>query len=553
MKKRMFVYFFIFAISVFHLSIPNVVFGQSLAEQVFTSYEELLRRENVRFSLLNALRVFKRKEIRESWHPITIGTYLDSPFALTGLDENFDKEFINLLSTDDNFRELFGNVKFYEVLTSEQEIAELVELIEKTPAGLEKVVSTDNQHGEPNTSLQPFVVIVKDLNGDPLTEIEVAFHVTTEGSGSLSPPKISTKGDGQAQTTLTLGADPGIYQVEAKVVKYPSLTQTFTAAATGVNGESGVIISEIMFASKDGALPQWIELYNPSTDSVNLKDWKLEIRNLQLNGIPLNLKDRKIKPHGTLLIVSEQGRSSSNVQEVQVYNLNTLHPNLQGMGLSEEGFYLKLSNKAGDLIDEVGNIGTKPNNNKGKVIWDLPKSVTNDGRRASMIRRYNDTVPKLGTDVCSWISAKHTKLADASRTYYGQRNDIGAPGVKSGGALPVQLSSFRAERTETDVVIKWTTQSEVDNAGFYILRSEAKNGKFKVVNPALIQGAGTTGERNAYTWTDTTTKPNVAYYYRIEDVSYAGVREQSATVRMKGLVSVRGKFSTSWAHLKIQN
>ena len=118
--------------------------------------------------------------------------------------------------------------------------------------------------------------------------------------------------------------------------------------------------------------------------------------------------------------------------------------------------------------------------------------------------------------------------------------------------LPVTLSHFRAEHTNAGVLLKWTTESEVDNAGFYIYRSETKDGEFKVVNPTLIQGAGTTGERNEYKWTDTTAKPNTVYYYRIEDVSHAGDREQLATVRLKGLVSARGKLTTNWADLKTQ-
>ena len=118
--------------------------------------------------------------------------------------------------------------------------------------------------------------------------------------------------------------------------------------------------------------------------------------------------------------------------------------------------------------------------------------------------------------------------------------------------LPVSLSRFRAELTDTGIIIKWTTESELDNAGFNILRSETKNGEFKIVNPQLIQGAGTTSERHTYTWTDTTAKPNVVYYYRIEDISHAGVREQLATVRMRGYVSAAGKFITRWSDLKLQ-
>ena len=119
--------------------------------------------------------------------------------------------------------------------------------------------------------------------------------------------------------------------------------------------------------------------------------------------------------------------------------------------------------------------------------------------------------------------------------------------------LPVTLSHFRAQHTEAGVVLKWTTESEIDNAGFYIYRSRTKDGEFKAVNPTMIQGTGTTGERNAYTWTDTTAKSNTVYFYQIEDVSHAGVRKQLATVRLRGLVSASGKFTTSWANLKGQD
>ncbi len=116
--------------------------------------------------------------------------------------------------------------------------------------------------------------------------------------------------------------------------------------------------------------------------------------------------------------------------------------------------------------------------------------------------------------------------------------------------LPVSLSSFRAEQTTGGVVLNWTTESELDNAGFYIYRSPTKDGEFEVVTPTMIAGAGTTAERTEYTWTDTTAKSNTVYYYRIEDVSHAGVREQLSTVRLKGLVSAKDKMLLSWSQLK---
>ena len=123
----------------------------------------------------------------------------------------------------------------------------------------------------------------------------------------------------------------------------------------------------------------------------------------------------------------------------------------------------------------------------------------------------------------------------------------------SGGAAPVMLSHFRSTRTASGVVVEWTTESESDNAGFNILRSETQPGQFVKVNPTLILGSGTMSERQTYNWRDTTAKPNVAYYYRIEDVSFSGNRRRLATVRMRGHVSARGKLTTTWAGLKRQN
>ena len=318
-------------------------------------------------------------------------------------------------------------------------------------------------------------------------------------------------------------------------------------------------ITEIMVASNDNRLPQWIELYNRSeTRAVNLKGWTLEIQNRpspNFNGhvnTVLSFKEKGIAPQETLLIISKRGRASNHFGEEQIYNLNTLHPNLQDTVLSEEGFYLKLRNKAGELVDAVGNLDGKRNTND-KPAWPLPIGVTEDGTRTAMIRRYDRATARLGTEASGWIAAVDTKLATRTTTYYGHPTDIGAPGIESGGALPVSLSYFRAELTDAGIRIKWTTESELNNAGFNILRSETKNGEFKIVNSALIQGAGTTSERHTYTWTDTTAKPSVVYYYRIEDISYTGVRKQLATVRLRGLVSARGKLTTMWANLKVEN
>ena len=99
-------------------------------------------------------------------------------------------------------------------------------------------------------------------------------------------------------------------------------------------------------------------------------------------------------------------------------------------------------------------------------------------------------------------------------------------------------------------MIRWTTESAVDNAGFNLLRGTSLQEPFTKINPALIAGAGTTGEARVYTFTDATAKPGVVYYYRLEEVSLGGVRQRLATVRLRGQVSARGKLTKRWSELK---
>ena len=348
-----------------------------------------------------------------------------------------------------------------------------------------------------------------------------------------------------------------------------------------------VTISEIMFAT-DGSLNevQWIELYNSSkTEAVALdayNGWSLIIENYDdpnstnepLSG-EINFKDnggvKTILPNQTVLIVSSPGRNSSrdHFPSSRVFDVYTEVSGEFDMDSRRDpflnptvGFYIELVDGRDRTADEVGNLDLRARRN-AEPAWELPMGRTEDGDRTSIIRRHrtyragrysNEGVVQDGTEREGWIPAANTDFRDFSRdnsTWYGSDTDYGTPGLRAGQALPVQLSQFRPDRTETGtVVIQWTTESEMDNAGFNILRSQTRTGEFKVINAQLIPGAGTTAERNTYTWTDTTTKPNVVYYYQIEDVSFDGERQTLATVRLRGLISAKGKLTTQWGELK---
>ena len=121
--------------------------------------------------------------------------------------------------------------------------------------------------------------------------------------------------------------------------------------------------------------------------------------------------------------------------EDQIYNLRWRESVRKGnldigfwtTWLSAEGFYIKLTDKDGNLVDEAGNY------DGNTTVWDLPyyfnRGRTRAGNRTSLIRRYVDGLPLDGTQVGSWVSAADANLTEDQLTYYGDRNDISTPGM----------------------------------------------------------------------------------------------------------------------------
>ena len=324
-----------------------------------------------------------------------------------------------------------------------------------------------------------------------------------------------------------------------------------------------ITFSELMYTTRGGlfSYPQWIELYNnTAAASVNLKGWRLivEARDSETRHrySVLELETLEVAPLQTVLLVTRNRRSSGHLSENQVYDLYRYHGGAFRLGLRENavlpasGFLLKLFAPDGTLVDTAGNLDGRKGS-KDAPAWELPSGRTEDGARTSLIRQYEDNIALTGTEATSWVRAADAELS--MNMYYGRETDIGTPGYKNGGDAPVMLSHFRADMTATGVMVEWTTASETNNAGFNILRGQTKEGSFVKVNPVLIQGAGTMAEQSRYTWTDKTAKPNVAYFYRIEDVSFSGDRQRLATVRMRGYVTAAGKFTTTWGQLKTRN
>ncbi|MCF7913444.1 MAG: T9SS type A sorting domain-containing protein [Candidatus Cloacimonetes bacterium] len=97
-----------------------------------------------------------------------------------------------------------------------------------------------------------------------------------------------------------------------------------------------------------------------------------------------------------------------------------------------------------------------------------------------------------------------------------------------GGAfLPVTLSSFTAVYQGGSPVLQWVTQSEINNAGWNIFRSESEDMSMSMlVNPELISGAGTSTQPQSYIYADEVeVEPGNTYYYQLESIDFTASTE----------------------------
>ncbi len=104
--------------------------------------------------------------------------------------------------------------------------------------------------------------------------------------------------------------------------------------------------------------------------------------------------------------------------------------------------------------------------------------------------------PIGGTHIANLVSAEHT--------------------------LAVELVYFTARARRSAVTLSWETESEIDNEGFNMLRSESPDRAFEAVNVNLIPAQGGPAFGAEYKASDDTVQRGKTYYYLLEDIDTSG-------------------------------
>lgn len=86
----------------------------------------------------------------------------------------------------------------------------------------------------------------------------------------------------------------------------------------------------------------------------------------------------------------------------------------------------------------------------------------------------------------------------------------------------IELSSFTATPLNSAVLLEWETETELDNEGFNLLRSEEEYGQYVKINRNYMPSKGEAGFGAEYSYTDYDVENGVTYFYLLEDIDIYG-------------------------------
>ncbi len=101
-------------------------------------------------------------------------------------------------------------------------------------------------------------------------------------------------------------------------------------------------------------------------------------------------------------------------------------------------------------------------------------------------------------------------------------------------SLPVQATDFVATTSAGSVMLRWVTQSEINNAGFNVLREDPGTLSFHVIasytSDDSLLGLGTSSTGRNYDFTDNHVVSGATYNYKIQSVSTNGTTKDLSTL-----------------------
>jgi hypothetical protein len=250
------------------------------------------------------------------------------------------------------------------------------------------------------------IALVKNMGLQEATSFEVKFYVDLNNDSLPQPAElIATAGNSQpvppgdsTEISAELGSFyPGsrniIGQVAYVLDQNPSNDQLLILLRIGYRPFS-VVVNEIMYAPTNTE-PEWIELFNTRSDSINIKDWLVSDNNVVSKKL-VTSSDLKILP-GSYLVLTKDSAALLDV-----------HPNIPSRVVDVPG--LPTLNNSGDAIVLYDNLVATMDSLAYQPNWG-----GNTGGRS--LERIDPLGPS--TMQVNWNTSRHIE-----RSTPGRRNSI---------------------------------------------------------------------------------------------------------------------------------
>ncbi len=171
-----------------------------------------------------------------------------------------------------------------------------------------------------------------------------------------------------------------------------------------------------------------------------------------------------------------------------------------------------------EFIDALPPQSSGPN----PLVWifDLPANAPDN--RVEIQIRARTTSLLGGMDNNAFVSCENRDPDLTNNTASAQIHNF----------VAVELGSFSASSRDGKIILDWATESESENLGFYILRSQNEEGPYNKITK-LIEGAGHSQVREKYNYIDTDVSIGHSYHYQLQDVSFSGVSKTHGPVFAK--------------------
>jgi len=371
---------------------------------------------------------------------------------------------------------------------------------------IETVARSNNQRGTANRPLNfPLQVIAYDEQRNPVEGAQINFAVTQNTGyfpGGALQISVFTNSKGIAQVEWTIKA--GANKVQASAIALPTSPLTFDA--TGVTDNNFPILTDLPNQQKlEG---DRIEFVVRATDDDN-DPIRYGARNLPLGAVFDSL--------GTRIFTWQTDANSAGH-----YEISFLAYDMRG-GVDEEIVSVDILNRnqAPRIVSRfpVGNQPGQPDTTllqPGTLLRMRVAANDPDGDVLSYRWYVNgkfapqggvfDTFEFRGDLTWNYVEAVVFDLVDTVRTVWSIK-------------VPVELASFAANVGDgPGVRLSWVTGSEINNAGFNILRSSAQSSHYTKLNDKLIPA----NRDGRYTFIDNNAEAGARYYYKLEALDTRG-------------------------------